>query len=430
MGLFDFFRKKDGAYYLNNSRKALDTKHWVEARDDAQEGLALSNLSSDIEAGLREVLHKAKLAIYDMNMEEAEHSRAAGDYTRALECLDTARLHADDDTRQQAVTTRGAAIREEKARAARKVEVRSVKDYDGLKDEEEARVMDEFEVYLSGLVDDVADRYRQRGYTFAQAYVAMNSGDPRKALQLFANLKARNDEDAALMSFEQARALLMVERYDRALQLLDVTAAIRGSEPIFLSNHPSVAFLRHEALLGLRRPSDAVEALREGMAVMPRQLELRNALGNLLIALNRLEEAEEVINESALLSKTDSDVIVLRGKLLGLKGNHREAIEVLETGHRAVGNSPLELKNAAVARALVEAYLDAEMELKRVQGLLGQIFDAQNGEGDWIDFYLQARLEKWQGDPESARESVRKGLSMIPDARDPRRKMLEAVVGK
>lgn len=430
MGLFDFFRKKDGAYYLNLSRKGLETRHWVEARDDAQEGLALPNLPSDIEAGLREVLHQAKIAIYDMNMLEAEHSRVASDYVRALECLDTARLHADDEARLQAITVKTNAIKDEKARAARKVEIRSARDFDGLKDEEEARVMDEFEVYLSGLVDEVAEKYRQRGYTFAQAYVAMNSGDPRKALQLFANLKPRNDEDAALMSFEQARALIMAERFDRALQLLDVTAAIRGSEPIFLSNHPSVAFLRHEALLGLRRPSDAVEALREGLVVQPRQLELRNALGSLLIALNRLDEAEEVINESAQLSRTDSDVIVLRGKILGLKGQHSEAIAVLETGNRAVGNTPMELKNAAVARALVEAYLDAQTELKRVQGLLGQIFDAQNGEGDWIDYYLQARLEKWQGDVDSARDSVKKALTMIPDARDPRRKMVEAVIGK
>lgn len=430
MGLFDFFKKKDGAYFLNHARKALTLKHWVEARDDAHEALALPSLSPELEAGLREVLKEANLGICEMNLVEAEHCRKAGDFNRTLECLETARLHTSDETVLATISTRVNAAKEEKARANQKVTIRSAHEYEGLKDEEEIRTMEEFEVYLAGLEEDVATRYRQRGYTFAQAYVAMNAGDSRKSLQFFANLKPRNDEDAALLGFEQARALLMAGRPDRALQLLDVTAAIRGSAPIFLSNHPSVAYLRYEALLGLNRPNEAVEALEQGLKVHPRQMEMRNALANILIAMGQLEEAETVVNESTLLSKTDGEVYVLRGKLLGLKNQHAEAIQVLEGGMRAVNNTPTQLNNANVSRALVEAYLDHQSEMKRVQALLGQIFDAQDGEGDWIDYYLQARLQKWQGDENAARESIKKAMTFVPDTKDPRRAMLQAVVGK
>lgn len=430
MGFFDFFRTKDAAYFLEHAQKALSKKHWAEARNDAQEGLAHPSATGELEQQLRETLKVAYAGIFELNITEAEHSMRAGDFTRALECLDTARIHAADDAGVKKADTLTQQVKDAKANAQKKVEIVSIHQFEGLKDEEEARIMDEFEVYLASLVDDVAERYRQRGYTFAQAYVAMNSGDPKKALDLFATLKPRNDEDAALLSFEQSRVMLMVERFDRALQLLDVVGAIRGSQPIFLSNHPSVAYLRHEALLGLRRPANAVKALEEGLKVYPKQLELRNALAQLLLALNRLDEANAVVQESMNYSRTDGEVFVLRARVLTERGKEQEAIETLEHGMRAVGNSPTDLRNANVSRALAELYIKSQTNQQRAAGLIDQIFDVQNGEGDWTDYLVRARLHLWQGDERLAREDWRKAKLMITDPRDPRRAVIDALFPK
>lgn len=424
MGLFDFFKKKDGAYFLQRGRKALEHGHFAEARDDAHDGLAKNDLSGEVKAGLEQLLVDARRGIYDLNCTEAEHSAKVNDFDRAVECLETAREHTSVESEQARITDRIAELRDAKARMAKKVEIRSIQEFEGLRDEEEQRVMDEFEIYLSGLVDDVAEKYRARGYSFAQAYVAMNQGDAKKALDLFANLKPRNEQDQGFLAFEQARALIMAGRFDRAVVLLDVAAAVRGSEPIFTSNHPSIPYLRFEALVGLRRVDDALEALRQGLKVSPKQLEMRNTLASVLIELGKTEEALQVVEESEEYSRTDADVYVLRAKLYALEGNHPKSAEVLENGLRNCPRLSDGRPHPSLARALAEAYLNLQTHANRVETLLKELLEAQEGQGEWLDHYLYAWYFKWKGNEAEARTHWKKALDQLPDARDPRRKQV------
>lgn len=424
MGLFDFFKKKDGAYFLTRGQKALEHGHFAEARDDAHDGLDKKDSPSDVKTALEKLLADARRGIYDLNRSESEHSAKVNDFDRAVECLETAREHTHVESEQAEITARITELRDAKARMAKKVEIRSIQEFDGLRDEEEQRTMDEFEIYLSGLVDDVAEKYRTRGYSFAQAYVAMNQGDAKKALELFANLKPRNEQDQGFLAFEQSRALIMAGRFDRALVLLDVAAAVRGAEPIFTTNHPSIPYLRFEALVGLRRVDDALEALRQGLKVSPKQLEMRNTLASVLIELGKTEEALTVVEESEQYSRTDADIYVLRAKLYSLEDNKEKAAEVLENGLRNCPRLSDGRPHPSLARALAEAYLNLQSHAKRVETLLKELIEAQEGEGEWLDHYLYAWYLKWSGDENEARTHWRKALSQVPDARDPRRKQV------
>ncbi len=421
MGLFDIFKKKDAKFYLERARRELEREQYAYARDDAQQGLDFDNLPTDLEAELRHVFTEAIRGICKLNLEEARTSLQSGEFNRARECVETARSHAPDD-----------AAKEEVERVAQ--ELRAARDK-AKAEEEEAReaamrdeLDDQFQVYLSALAPDVVEVYNRFEETFARAYVHLNSGEPREALALFEKVKPVNEEAAGLLAFEKARALLAIGDYERCLYWLDVTGAIRGAAPIFLSDHPSVAYLRYEALMYLDRLEEAAEALRVGLQSSPDNQMLRTALASLLVHLKRLDEAEPLVDEGLACNRSDPQSHILKAKLLVAQGNRKEAIDVLENGIKTCGCNPAALPNPLLARALVELYLDEQTNPQRVDTLLGQLFRAVQAQADWYDYFLLARYHKWQENEEEARSYAAQALEFLPDDKDPRRKQVEALL--
>ena len=434
MGLFDFFKKKDGPFYLDRARKSLSHQRWVAARDDAREGLALSGLPESVQAELREVLIEANRALCQLNMEEAERSLASREYARALECLETARVHAPDADWKEKVEALATKVKESKAQASQKVEVLAPgewpsADEEGEEDGQSDEELDEaFQAYLAGLTPEVAEIYGNLGRGFAAAYVAMNAGDPRPMLELGARLKPVNEEQQALLAFEQARALLMVQQPEQALVLLDVAAAIRGSAPIFLTDHPNIAYLRFEALAMQNRIEEGAAALEEGLQARPDHNEMRLTLASVYVALQRFDEAEPLLSKSISCNKGDPQVHVLRAQLFMGRGDQAGAVQALEAGIKSCGCGPSSLPHPMLARSLADLYLTLEQQPDRVETLLSQLFRAQKGEGEWVDYFLKARYLKWQGDEELARASWKMALGGLPPG-DPRREHVESLFG-
>ncbi len=425
MGIFDFFRKKDARFFLERAQKELAREQFAYARDDAQEGLGHEDLDPEVEAALREVFTAAVRGICKLNLEEARLALQSGELTRAKECLDTARGHAPDDETRAEVEALTSELR--LARTRRREEAEAA-EAGRAAEATEGSVDDQFQVYLAALAPDVAEAYARFGETFARAYVHLNSGEAKEALELLNEVEPVNEEAAGLLAFEKARALLAVGDYERALYWLDVTGAIRGAAPIFLSDHPSVAYLRYEALLYLGRREEAAEALRVGLKSQPDSVILKTALADLLMHLERLDEAEPLVEEGLACNRSDPQSHVLKARLLVARGDRDGAIEVLENGIKTCGCNPAALPNPILARALIEIYVEEQRQPRRVDTLLGQLFRAQQGEGDWYDHFLAARYHHWQGNDEKARTFAMEALQRLPDPSDPRRKQVQALL--
>ncbi len=424
MGLFDIFKKKDARFYLERARRELDREQYAYARDDAKEGLGFSDLPPDVEAALREAFTEAIRGICKLNLDEARMSLESGELNRARECLETARQHAPDDKAKEEIE----ALAQELRLARDRAKGRALEQDDMAEGGPEGSLEDTFQVYLSALAPDVAEVYSRFGETFARAYVHLNSGEPREALELIEQVKPVNEEAAGLLAFEKARAFLATGDYERCLYWLDVTGAIRGAAPIFLSDHPSVAFLRYEALMYLGRKEEAAEALRTGLQSQPDNQVLKTTLAALLVHLDRIDEAEPLVEEGLACNRSDPQSHILKAKLLVARGDAQEAIAVLENGIRTCGCNPSALPNPLLARALVELYLDQRANPQRVDTLLGQVFRARQGDADWYDYFLVARYHKWQSNDEEARSFVSQALALLPEEGDPRRKEVEALL--
>jgi len=425
MGLFDLFKKKDAAFYLTRAKKELHHHKWVSARDDAKEGLECDG-SPEVRSALQEVMTASRDAICRLNLQEAEVNRSSREFGRALECLEIAKIHADG-ARVAEVEAMVVVVRDAKADASRQTEVLLPSHFAGLEDEGENELMQTFQVYLAGLAPDVAEIYGKLSPTFMEGYVALNAGDPRTALQSFARLKPRNEVEAALIAFEQGRALLMGNAPDRALVALDVAASVRGANPIFSSDHPSIPFLRYEALAMMGKIEEAADALREGLKASPGHPELRPALASILIALEQHDEAEALLDAELSCSRSNPEIHVLRARLLDARGNPSGAIEALEAGLKSCGCSPSSLPHPLLARSLADLYVTHKQQPQRVETLLNQLFRTQQGEGEWVDYYLKAKFLKWQGDENLARASWKMALDRLEDPRDPRRAQVEAL---
>jgi len=431
MGLFDIFKKKDGAHYLKRAELALDQKRWVDARDDAVDGLRCEGTPEEINEKLRDLRFRANDGIVQLNLLEAGTSRDTGDYRHALECLETARSHALTEAEKAEVQALAETVKEhreaerkkaEEAQAALNVLPTFVDD-----EGEESELDEQFQIYLSNLATDVVAAYKTLGEEFKQGFVALNQGEGEKAMAHFETVNPQQEMTAGLLAFEKAKVLLMLNRPDPALLMLDLAGSVRGSTPIYTTGHPSIAFLRYEAFMSQQKVKEAADALREGLESTPEQQDLRVALASVLLSLRELDEAEALIGTQMACAASNPESHLLRARLQLERKDPKGAIATLEHGIKSCGCNPSAPPNPHLVRQLADVYLSEQQEPSRVEVLLGQLFRAQQGQGEWIDYFLRARFLKWQGDDELARASQKLALQQLPLQGDPRRRTVEGL---
>jgi Flp pilus assembly protein TadD len=118
------------------------------------------------------------------------------------------------------------------------------------------------------------------------------------------------------------------------------------------------------ALLGLRRPAEALEPLAAALELAPRHRVARNARAVALDGLGRHREAQEIYR--SLLERDDANARA-QGNLglsLAISGDHDAAVRVLDDLVMRAGAGPRARQNLAVAYALAGDY-DAAREVMR-----------------------------------------------------------------
>lgn len=423
--LADLFKKKDAAFYRDKAKKALDAQAWVDARDHAEDGLEKSP-QGDVEKELHLILKEARRAICDMNREEAGYSADAGELERAMDLLVVAMENAPSegvrrDIQREMDRLERRSVARERGRVAQELGRRHAV---GSQDvtpmvadqaEPEHAIEDLFEVYLAGLVPEVAERYRSLGPDFAAAFVALNHGDVKHALTLMRKVDPP-EESKVYLSFERARVALMLGMTREARALITEVATAHGYGPIYLEGSPSVAQLEAEALLAAEEHADALVALRKGLSLDPENNNLIILEIQMMIGLGELDPAVKKIEGRLKKNSKDRNMYLLRHQLELARKDDIAAANALERGMStccASGNCGAADRD--IPRTLIRHYMRMEQNSKRVDELLSQLFRSQGGQGEWIDLYLRARFYKWQGDDERGHKNWEAAVKAIPE---------------
>ncbi|MFL5339631.1 MAG: tetratricopeptide repeat protein [Gemmataceae bacterium] len=119
----------------------------------------------------------------------------------------------------------------------------------------------------------------------------------------------------------------------------------------------------------VERPDDAVESLREALRCSPRNATVRLRLAELLLELDRLDQAEPLFRELAFCHSASPRARLGLGQVLARRGRWREALDPLW----AAADDPISRR--AARTALAEAYFrlgrfdESEAERRQVAAL-------------------------------------------------------------
>ena len=423
----DLFRRKDAAFYLDRARKALGNSSWVEARDAADDGLRKSP-SPELEAELNKVIAEAHAGISHMNLEEGRLSAEAGELERATDLFMVAMEHALTEASRREIQREidrldRRAVRRERGLAREGGErrgpaMRTVQDMVA-SDRDDDTPPEVFEIYLAGLVPQVAEIYRSLGVDFAHGYVALNEGEGRQAYSRLSLVKATG-EGSAYLAFERARAALAVGNIREAMEGIKQIKSVHGYKPLYLSGQPCVAEVEAEVYAASQDWNAALGAFRAGLDEEKDSLTLKVGEIQMLARLQRHDEAVSVIEDHLKRVPKAREMYLLYHQVELARGRPERAAQVLEQGmSRCCGTGACSAQDREIPRALATHYLRKEENPKRVEALLNQLFLGQGGEGDWIDHYLRARYYHWQGDDIKARRNWETALKKCPPD-DPR----------
>jgi tetratricopeptide (TPR) repeat protein len=148
-------------------------------------------------------------------------------------------------------------------------------------------------------------------------------------------------EDALYLAIAQVRSSA-----DLSVDIKKIEAAIAAARPV--APEPFVAL--GEALRAAGRSSRALEAYREALARGGREGRIYVAMGELLMQLNRLEEAVRLLEPAERADKQNVDLRNTLAVLYGRQQRFREAAGMLEETIPLHAGEPLTWFNLAVCR--------------------------------------------------------------------------------
>lgn len=275
-----------------------------------------------------------------------------------------------------------------------------------------------YALLLEGYPEDLRKRFLALGPEFAEAVLALEDGEHRKAFEALEPFVAQ--EPAARLP--RARAAISMKQLPRAASELRAFADVYGHQR---AGNFHTAVLLARALAGDGRTEEALEVVRTQRAVAD-DLELHGNEVALLEALGRLPEADAAGVELLRKAPGDLGVHKMLARIRVRGGERQAAMQVLESGLSRLckgpgkcGSQPFDVE---AGRFLAQLYLEDRVEPKRAEELLGEVAKYAR-EPAWIDGYLRALQARNSGGDEL--ESLAAGLLQgLPDG-DPRHALVQ-----
>jgi Flp pilus assembly protein TadD len=241
----------------------------------------------------------------------------------------------------------------------------------------------------SAVTGDAFDRMEATpvARTLRLADAARAGGDLASAVRLYRQA-IRQHPDRLRPYIDLGDTLHAQGTYHEAIDAFDA-AAKRARADGDVSGEADALTGEGRALLGLRRPAEALEPLGAALDLVPDHRVARNARAVALDGLGRHREAQEVYRR---LLEADGDNALAQGNLglsLAISGDHEAAVGVLDDLVMRAGAGPRARQNLAVAYALAGDY-DAAREVMRAD--LGERAVEDNiAYLDTVRFLLRAR---------------------------------------
>src|SRR5713226_9747119 len=158
---------------------------------------------------------------------------------------------------------------------------------------------------------------------FVRGVVARLDGDYDKSLRSFDHMARLNPAERVVVSYNRARLLTYMARYDEALAQLDRGAAI---EP----DHPLIKTFRARALYYHGEPVKAAEILEQVLEQHPQLDGIRPIYATFLSALGWHDEARaQLTDEVKATANTDHDVAYWLASAYALVGERAESLQWL-----------------------------------------------------------------------------------------------------
>jgi serine/threonine protein kinase/tetratricopeptide (TPR) repeat protein len=158
---------------------------------------------------------------------------------------------------------------------------------------------------------------------FVRGVVARLDGDYNKALRSLDRMARLNPAERVVVSYNRARLLTYLARYDEALAELDAGAAI---EP----DHPLIRTFRARALYYRGEPVKAAEILEQVLEQQPQLDGIRPIYATFLSALGWHDEAREQITDEVIkTADTDHDVAYWLASAYAMEGEREAALKWL-----------------------------------------------------------------------------------------------------
>jgi Flp pilus assembly protein TadD len=143
--------------------------------------------------------------------------------------------------------------------------------------------------------------------------------------------------------------------------------------PRFESNPGDAAAALHyaRALRALDQKPQAVAVLQQAAIRSPTNAELLAAYGKSLADVGRYKEAAEVLNRAHSPEKPDWRVLSVQGTVADQTGDHALAQQYYEAALKLMPDEPSVLSNLGLSQALAKRLPEAERTLKRAADLPG-----------------------------------------------------------
>jgi len=226
-----------------------------------------------------------------------------------------------------------------------------------------ARIADRREEYDDALryyVDVTGGDYAVASQSRA-AGILTEQGHAEKALEHLDRFAEHHPNYAVDMLRTKARVLVSLERYDEALEQLDMAVAYRPDEEgLYLS--------RAELLLSIDRLPEAIDQYQVAVKRWPESAMSLNALGYTLAdRTDRYDEAERLIRKALRMEPESAAIIDSWGWVLHKQGKNEEALTHLEAAYE-------KLRDPEVAAHIVEVL----WVLERESDAIAALEDAEN----------------------------------------------------
>lgn len=474
MGLLDLFRKDAGAA-LDKAEGRLESGNLVGALDLARKHI------QDKDPGHREraqeLVNRTRQALIRSSLEKANTAEAAGDPADAADWVRAALQHVTDDDRREELEARRRELEQKAELSGREpdwdaavrrdrddIEAQHGADQDEAEEDYEdepadddgalaARVQEtapdpaepvemdpveaeiRFDLLVDTLRDEVGELYAGRGDDFRRAYLAINDGEPERALEPLDELLAANPDDPVL-HLERGRCRLMLGDAEGARE--DLEAAWDGLGDAHLDRAESLRIptLWAEASMEAGDSKAVLERLAELAHPERGDPDLTGIYGHALIRDGRLPEARRFLARAVEAFPKRQDLPAGLAQVLAAVGERQLAIDLLErsVAPSCAGGScakpPLHLPSLRALAGLhlgmvddpvtnlmdqvpeeglaaADAFEPTARNLDRVEDLMRWIAGAQGGRLSGIDHLLAARYHELVGDETRAEEARR-----------------------